>query len=247
MNFVLHAHLADVDHGDPGVTLGAMLPDLWRMVARPARARRDLAAEEEGAEVRAVLAGVHHHLVADRWFHATPHFLEGEAATSRALGAVPREVSPRLRLFAHVTWEMCLDGALLRRLGQDAVAAVLSRAISGEPFAASRAAELHHGAQRRAAGVEDAWFEETMGRLLDAVRSFVLPHGCAYAEGIAMRLSGVRRAMGLGIATAAERERWTDAIATVEPIADAAIVALLADPSRPRGPSAQPERSLTPP
>ncbi len=234
MNFVLHAHLAESDHGDPAVTLGAMLPDLWRMVARPARSKRGVSVPGVDPALASILAGVEHHLEVDRWFHESRHFRLGEAATTEALGTVPRELSPRLRLFGHVTWEMCLDGALVRRLGVPSLARTLSRAVREGTTAAERAAELHHGEARRAAGLDDAVFEERMGRLLEAVSSFALPEGYAYAEGVAARLAGIRRALGIGYATSAERARWAEALAAIEPLADEAVAALLADETRAR-------------
>lgn len=232
MNFVLHAYLAQADHGAPATTLGAMLPDLWRMVARPARSKRGVVAHTEDRDLRLVLAGVDHHLEADRWFHASRHFTDGEAATTEALGAAARDGSPRLRLFAHVTWEMCLDGALVRRAGVGPLAETLAAAIRHGADAARRAADLHHGEARRAAGLDDAVFAERMDRLLQAVSSFVLPEGYAHAEGVAARLAGVRRALGLGLASQAERARWAVAIGSVEPLADAAVAALLQDDTR---------------
>jgi len=234
MNFVLHAWLAHVDRGEPGVTLGAMLPDLWRMAARPARSRRGVVSPDDDNVVNAVLAGVDHHIEADRWFHATPYFSEGEAKTGDELKAVQGERSPRLRLFAHVTWEMCLDGALVRRVGHGEVSAVVADAVRGRADAAGVAADLHHGAARAAAGVDDAVFQGRMARLLDAVESFALPEGYADPAGVAMRLGGIRSAFGFPPANLTERARWEQAIATVEPVADRLVAALLADTARPR-------------
>jgi hypothetical protein len=210
-----------------------MLPDLWRMAARPARSRRGVKSSHVSADVAAVLGGIDHHLQADRWFHDTPYFVEGEATMGTALREVQSAASRRLRLFAHVTWEMCLDGALVRRVGAGDVERVLFQAIDGRDAAARTAAELHHGSARRAAGVEDGLFEGRMIRLLDAVGSFALPSGYADPAGVAMRLAGIRSAFGFAPPTPSERAKWESAIASVEPTADRLVAALLADRSRP--------------
>ncbi|NUO52332.1 MAG: hypothetical protein HOV80_26065 [Polyangiaceae bacterium] len=227
MNFVLHAHLAHRDLGDPNVTLGAMLPDLWRMAARPARSRRAITAPADDEDLARVLKGVDHHLRADAWFHKTPFFTEGERATAEALAHVPPETSPRLRLFAHVTWEMCLDGALVRLAGEDAVRATLEAAVHGHEGVADRAAELHHGEARRAAGIDDDTFRARMKRAFEAVESFVLPAGYVTADGVALRLIGIRAGLGFPPPDGATRQSWIEALAPVEPVADRMVAELL--------------------
>jgi hypothetical protein len=227
VNFVLHAHVAARDSHDDAVTLGAMLPDLWRMAARSARSRRALHAPEASGELQSVLAGVEHHLKADAWFHKTRYFVEGEVVAKRALARIPSELSPRLRLFAHATWEMCLDGALTRLVGADDVSQTLRRAIAGRDAVAREAADLHHGAARRAAGVDDATFDARMHRLLDAVGSFALPAGYATAEGVSLRLAGMRAGLGFAPPSHEEREQWVEVLAEVEPVADRLVLGLL--------------------
>lgn len=232
MNFVLHAYLAQRDLGDAAATLGAILPDLWRMVARPARTRRDVHTNEDD-ELAGVLAGIDHHLRADAWFHKTPFFTEGERATNAALATVPSETSPRLRLFAHATWEMCLDGALVRLAGEKVVRTTLADAIHGREDVAARAAELHNGEARRAAGVEDAVFRARMTRAFEAVESFALPAGYSTADGVSLRLVGMRAGMGFAPPETTVRDRWIEALTEVEPVADRLVVELLEDRSRP--------------
>jgi hypothetical protein len=227
VNFVLHAHLAHRDLGDPSATLGAILPDLWRMAARPARSRRAVTAPPGDEELARVLKGVDHHLHADAWFHKTPFFTEGERVTANALAAVPPETSPRLRLFAHATWEMCLDGALVRLVGDTSVRATLAAAVHGHEAVADRAAELHHGDSRRAAGIDDETFRARMRRAFEAVESFALPAGYATAEGIALRLIGIRAGLGFPPPDGAARQSWIAALAPVEPFADRMVGELL--------------------
>ncbi|HVY48898.1 MAG TPA: hypothetical protein VHB21_23575, partial [Minicystis sp.] len=105
MNFLLHRHLAAAALGTPTAGLGAMLPDVWRMADRRARPSRDVAATQD-ERVAALLAGIDHHLDADRRFHATEAFTRGERAVAEAVDrAAPS--APRVRLFAHVLWELC--------------------------------------------------------------------------------------------------------------------------------------------
>src|SRR5205085_1200656 len=124
MNFLLHRHLAARDLGSPSAAHGAMLPDLWRIVDRRVRAteaepRRDAIAGVRaggGDRLAEVMAGIAHHLEADRWFHASAVFSVGERATAARF----REAgffAPRMGLLGHVAWELLLDGALVRRLG----------------------------------------------------------------------------------------------------------------------------------
>ena len=221
MNFLFHFEIAADESGRDRVGLGAMLPDFWRMVARPARARRDVGVELAGedAALRDVLAGVSHHLEADVWFHKSPFFTEGDREASAALA---RTGSKRMGLFGHVVWEMCLDGALLRLVGRDQLATRIGSAIAASRTAAGAAADLHHRDARERAGVEPTLFQARMHRLLDAVASFALPDGYATPGGIALRTRGVRAAFGLPEPTTEELARWEQAIASLERAADRA-------------------------
>ncbi|WP_437737085.1 hypothetical protein [Sorangium sp. So ce1335] len=217
MNFLLHRHLAARDLGSVAAGAGAMLPDLWRMAdrrVRPARAADRPAAPP--SRLAEVLAGIDHHVALDRWFHAAPVFVEGE----RRLAAALRGASigaPRLPLFAHVLWEMCLDGALLRRTGLapvlDALRAGLA-AIDGAPSEA--AASLHHfdrrapspagapsdalssaGAPSPAALADRAAFEARLRRICDDLARGPWVAGYQDGAGLAQRLAGVRSRFGM--------------------------------------------------
>ena len=141
MNFLLHHHLALRDLGRPEAAAGAMLPDVWRMADRRARAR----SREPGADgglLDPVSQGVGHHLAVDTWFHRAAVFTEGETATREALRQA-RE-APKMGLFAHVAWELCLDGALLRRIGTESVLREVRVSIAAvRPDGHRRAADLH--------------------------------------------------------------------------------------------------------
>jgi len=228
VNFLLHFRLAHRDLGDDAASLGAMLPDLWRMAARSARARRDLANGD--AELDGVLRGVAHHLEADKWFHRSKFFSPGERATAASLAATGL---PRAALFGHIAWEMCLDGALIRRVGASRLRGELEAAIFGREELAARAGDLHHAGARARAGVSPHHFAQRMDRLFRALSSFELPGGYARAEGVAVRLMGVRSALGLTAPVADELARWAEAVMPIEPIADTAVEELLEAPVTP--------------
>jgi hypothetical protein len=221
VNFLFHFELAAHDSGRDRVGVGAMLPDFWRMVARPARARRDVSLESAGDDeaLREILEGVRHHLAADVWFHKSELFSEGEALANAALAQTG---SKRMGLFGHVVWEMCLDGALLRLVGRDQLAARIDSALAESREAAARAADIHHREARERGGVDPAVFEARMNRLFDAVASFALPDGYMNAEGVALRTRGVRAAFGMPEPTGDELAIWEHAIRGLEPAADRA-------------------------
>ncbi|MEO1085305.1 MAG: hypothetical protein AAFY88_13785 [Acidobacteriota bacterium] len=182
MNFFFHRHLAERDLGSAAAGLGAMLPDLWRMADRRMRAKAGVQL------LTPVGLGVEHHLEMDAWFHHRPIFLDGQAATGKAFAQVQ---APRMRLFAHVAWEMCLDGALVRALGVDAALRDLRRSLGwGLDDLMEEAVRAH----RPRIG------DEPLARLLTRLRELLdsLERGewvAGYAEpaGLVRRLEGVRR------------------------------------------------------
>ena len=200
-----------------------MLPDLWRMADRRAKTAASVTAEPSAPlPTRELVRGVGHHLAVDAWFHRTPHFVEGERLTAETLGATG---SPRLRLFAHVTWEMCLDGALLRRNPEDVRKLVTWSVASNS----NESALAWEACRRRGPShdrLEPAVFDARMTRLLGAIETFELPEGYASGEGVATRLAGIRAAFGLGRPSTDELSRWAGAIERVAEAADDALPAL---------------------
>lgn len=184
MNFLLHRAFALREGLDPQAGVGAMLPDLWRMADRDVRAR-------PGRGSDALARGVDHHLEVDRWFHRTDVFVYGERDLTRALARL--EV-PKLGRFGHIGWELCLDGAWLRReqggleaLRDDLTAVGVDGAVD-----AARA----HGAE----GLSDARqarFRETMERIFQGLAGG-WGDGYAEPERLAERIGGIRRRVGLG-------------------------------------------------
>jgi hypothetical protein len=124
-------------------------------------------------------------------------FLDGEReAVERLRGA--RIAAPRMALFAHVLWEMCLDGALLRATGTDVVLASLRAGIrEARAGATARAVELHHFARVERTAEERDAFERRLERILDEVARGPWVEGYRTGEGIAARIAGVRARVGV--------------------------------------------------
>lgn len=222
VNFLLHHHLAGRDLGRPEAAVGAMLPDVWRMADRRARARSGEGAHAESAVIRSVTEGVRHHIDADAWFHGTPAFERGESAAREALGAA-RE-TPKLRLFAHIAWELCLDGALLRRVGLESVLRAVRGSIETvRPDAHHRAAQawtdLPAEDRRR--------FERRVDQILDAIAEGRWVAGYATGAGIVERLDGLRARLGLGGTSERDRERVAEALEPVQRVADSGLEEIL--------------------
>jgi hypothetical protein len=219
VNFLLHFHLAERDLGSRAAAAGAMLPDLWRMADRRVRPSRvDVASAR--APLREVLDGVAHHLAADRAFHAARVFRDGERATAEAFRATKTE-APRLALFAHVAWELCLDGALVLDAGVEAVRAALVDGVDAiaKDGTAAEAATLHHFAVRsRSVGVRAA-FDAVMTRMLRELARGPWIEGYASGEGLAARLDRVR--ISVGFAALMEEERRALATTLTERLAAA--------------------------
>lgn len=182
-----------------------MLPDLWRMAdrrVRPAPGGRPEAPDD------AVLAGIAHHVAADRWFHADAVFTDGEREAAGLLREA-RITAPRAPLFAHILWELCLDGALLRSEGLADVLASLREGLAEvRPSAAARAAELHHfGRVARTDADRDA-FDRRLGRIFDELARGPWIDGYQTGPGLAERIQGVRAAVGLTPMDGDDRTRF---------------------------------------
>jgi hypothetical protein len=198
VNFVLHLHLAARDLASPAAGAGAMLPDLWRMADRRVRAQRLRPLESrDPSALDAALAGIEHHLEVDRWFHTDLVFSDGEREAARLLQEAHVK-APRIGLFAHVLWEVCLDGALVRREGLERMLDLLRRGVAElGPDALERAADLHHFGRVAREASERATFEARLTRILAELERGPWIEGYQHGPGIAARISGVRRGVGL--------------------------------------------------
>ena len=233
MNFLLHRHLAHAAHGSALAGLGAMLPDLWRMADRRVRPASPAepawaALGEADAGARDVMRGIEHHLEVDLWFHEHDVlFVAGERATAAALRDARTEAR-KLVLFAHPLWEMCLDGALVRRLGAIPVRAAVAAAFARGAAAARAAALAHHFERVEGAAAYLDAFEAHMRRLADELSHGAWIEGYARPAGLVRGLAMMRARFGLPPFTGDERARIAEAIATLGPRADAALDEILA-------------------
>jgi hypothetical protein len=232
VNFLLHRHLAARALGSTVAGHGAMLPDLWRMADRRVRASHDpetLAAPAGADPVdEEVAAGIEHHLRADRWFHASALFLDGERRCAERF----REqdlAAPRMGLLAHASWELCLDGALVRRQGLAAVVGALAEGFAAAgPEPPLRAARRHHFARVARTPADEAAFSARMRgigeRLLEG--TWIAAYGDG--AGLCRVIDGMRRRLGLAPLGDRDRPRLAHAFDALAVDADAVLDDLLA-------------------
>jgi hypothetical protein len=225
MNFLLHHHLASRDLGRPAAAAGAMLPDVWRMADRRARTR-SVDPERSVGMVRAVTEGIAHHLEMDAWFHVAPVFTCGETAAREALRRAPGVA--KLGLFAHVAWELCLDGALLRRVGLQRLLDALRTSVETvRPDAHHRAAALHLSRRSGDPLAVRQRFESRVDQILDAIARGPWIAGYATGHGIAERLDGVRARLGFPAMPDAERVAIAEGLDALAAHADDALGQIL--------------------
>lgn len=189
---MLHHHLAARDLGRADAAAGSMLPDVWRMANRRARLRQAEAAPE--GDLQSVSNGLAHHLVVDAWFHRHAVFLHGESAARVALRRA--RDAPKMGLFAHIAWELCLDGALLRRLGVERVVSEVRGSI------AALRPDVHHrvaAVRVRLPAVDRAVFETRVDRVLDAIGAGPWVASYATSAGVVERLEGLRMRLGFPV------------------------------------------------
>lgn len=161
------------------------MPDLWRMADRGMRAQTSV------TDTSSPLAlGVAHHLEADGWFHRTEVFKRGERALARELAQVG---VPKLVLFAHPTWEMCLDGALLSAGDFEASLARLRHDVEGASAGFDEVALLHG-----AAGLADqALFRSRLAHIVRGLLDGRWIASYRTGLGLAQCVAGMRKRFSL--------------------------------------------------
>jgi hypothetical protein len=225
VNFLLHRHFAAEETGSAHAGIGAMLPDLWRMADRKVRARHERFPADDHV-LDGVLRGVTHHLDADRWFHRVQVFVDGERALAARLAAAPFSAK-RLPLFAHVIWEMCLDGALIASVGLDATVSLLRSGFDETLEAAARAATLHHFGGAARPDDERRRFEVRMTRLRDELARGPWIDGYQDGPGLAIRTAGVRSRLGFAPFDSDDHARLGDVLDEAAALARPALAALM--------------------
>jgi hypothetical protein len=226
VNFLLHRFLATRDLGSEIAGIGAMLPDLWRMVDRRVRPVSGATSSDAGDELSLILSGIEHHLDVDRWFHSAEGFVEGERTMSERLRA-SRVDAPKLGLFAHVAWELCLDGALLRREGFDETLQSLRdgfAAVAGPPV--DRAVSLHHFDRIDRPIEERRRFDQALRGLFAELAQGRLIAGYRTGAGVARRIEGIRLRFGFPRFAEPDRQRLGEVFDAVASQADVALAEL---------------------
>ena len=196
VNFLLHRSFAGREVGSAHAGVGAMLPDLWRLADRrvrplalPPPAAGDLALDQ-------ILSGVAHHLALDDWFHRSATFTEGERRTAERLVAAS-PATPRLGLFAHLAWELCLDGALLLRQGRDGLLAGLRRDVAASTELLDQAVERAHFRRKRADPEARALFAARMANLIRELLAGTWISAYMTGPGLVEVLDRIRRRLAL--------------------------------------------------
>jgi hypothetical protein len=219
MNFLLHHAFASAETGSSVAGVGAMLPDLWRMAHPRVRARTSSEPRRADGALGELDRGVEHHLAIDAWFHRADVFTQGERATGDRLRAV---AAPKIGLFAHMAWELCLDGAWVRRADpRDALEAGFREA--GD---AIDAAAEGHGLERLDAG-DRAGFHARVRALRDGLLEGPWVRSYASAPGLAAIVEGMRtRRLGLAPMDGDARRALAEAFEARAPEADDALARL---------------------
>jgi hypothetical protein len=226
LNFLLHRFLAARDSGSAIAGIGAMLPDLWRMVDRRVRpVPGPVATFDGGDELASVLWGIEHHLQVDRWFHSAKAFLEGERRTTESLRASGVD-APKLGLFGHIAWELCLDGSLVRREGFDETLQTLRDGFDAVGPPAHRAVALHHFDRIERTTSERRAFEDGLQGLIAELTRGRLIAGYQSGPGVVRRIEGIRVRLGFPGFAESDRQKLGEVLDALGPHADAALADL---------------------
>jgi hypothetical protein len=209
MNFLLHRHLAARDLGSAEAGLGAMLPDLWRMVDRRVRARSLDGLDDAHTPRRDLLAGVDHHLAVDRWFHRDALFADGEREAVRRLQQA-NVSARRITLFGHMLWEMCLDGALVRRESAPRIASEIRDGLHRGEAVLGDCADLHHFSRVTRTPTERSTFDARLLRICRELATGAWIDGYNAGDRLAARVEQMRVRVGLEPMTTGDEARVAD-------------------------------------
>jgi hypothetical protein len=226
LNFLLHRHLAARDLESDIAGIGAMLPDLWRMADRRVRPAPIPGPTPGAGDLASILAGIEHHLRLDRWFHGADVFVVGERLTSERLRASRIEAA-KVGLFAHIGWELCLDGALVRQEGLESTLGLLRDGFAAAGAPAGDAVSLHHFERLERTPAERQAFDAGMTRLFTEIARGPWIAGYRSGDGVAGRIGGIRVRLGFPRLSTDDRRRLGDVFDGLAAHADVALAALL--------------------
>ena len=159
-------------------------------------------------------------------------FVDGERHTFERLRA-SGIAAPKLGLLAAPNkWELCLDGALVRRDGLDATIGLLRAGFHAARDAAAAAAAQHHFNRVERTVAERHAFDAAMDRLFAEIGRGPWIAGYQHGAGVAQRIDGMRGRLGLGRLTAVARERLAEVFDGLTTRADSALRTLTARGAR---------------
>jgi hypothetical protein len=141
--------------------------------------------------IRLLARGVLHHLAVDQSFHQDESLLG--LGQRLATDVLRHSGWPRPGLLAHPAWELALDGALLRNRGADHVIDQLRMGLATLDQSTLDALAAGY---RLPCGPEPGFRERLLG-LLARLHDGAWPRGYAEPDGLARRLAGLARRVGL--------------------------------------------------
>ena len=203
MNYFAHGHRV-LD--EPYVLAGTALPDWLGAADRGARLRRERMNGNPDPRAHDLARGIELHYHDDAWFHATEAFQRTTAEITGLLReAAPEDPKFRAWFFAHVLVEMLIDRVLIRE----------------DPARLDRYYDA-------LAEVDPAWVEETIQPWVTTAPKDFQRYHALFAEyrflygyrddaGVARRLAGVARRVGLPPLPDAFSELLPEAAGIVEP------------------------------
>jgi hypothetical protein len=153
-------------------------------------------------------------------------FARGEALVGEVMKTL---AAPRARLFAHATWELCLDGELVRREGVEPMLDAIHRGFSRADTVMIEAAEAHHFSRVERASSEREAFEHRMSRIVHGLLQGSWIAGYRSSRGVAERVSGIRVSLGLTPFGFEDRLRLSEGLDALVDEAARAVDEILAD------------------
>jgi hypothetical protein len=173
-----------------------MLPDLWRMADRRVKPAACDPSQFLDEPRHTLLRGIEHHVAADRWFHESPIFREGEDEATLRLRQAGLE-GHHTGLFAHVLWELCLDRALMLRAGRASLGQAIDEGLRAAGDGGAACADIHHFSRRERSAAERGDFQRKLAAIFRELGRGPWLDRYLAAEGIAEIVGATRKRVGL--------------------------------------------------